>query len=549
MIELLSLFCLTLSPAGCEPAARAFAQPFRADVTGVEPVSDVGGNGGTFDAVMAATGRGTDNKAAVQSSSQAAELPRVFLDFQFPAVFGRTIEVEKGDNLQKALNNARRGDEIVLAAGATFTGNFVLPAKSGTAADGWIVIRSEQLAQLPAAGTRIAAAQASLMPKIVTPNQAPAIRTAVAASGWWLAGLEISVAPGLTSQQYGIVALGDNSSAQSTLASVASDLVLDRLYIHAQPTTNTSRCIALNSARTQISDSYIVECHGKGFDSQAIWGGNGPGPFKIVNNMLQGAGENIMFGGQDPAIPGLVPSDIEIRRNYIYTPLSWKGVWTKKNLFETKNAARVLLEGNVLDGSWTDGQTGWAVIMKSGNQSGGCRWCRTTDITIRRNLIRNVGAGIGIGPRDDNPNTDTTARRILEVENVLENVGSQPGDQRGFSVFGGVADVTLERNVLSGNLAAALMLDTQYGGALRSVFKDNVWVHGTYGVIASGWGPGTVSLQKGAPGFVWTRMSLVGTPQTGYPGGTTWVSTERRAALAEGIRSRVAESTAGVAPS
>ena len=547
MIELFSLFFLTLSPAGCDPAARVLAQPVKADVTTVESASSVVENGETFDAVIAPTGRVDDKANAVQSSS-AAQLPRVYLDFQFPAVSGRKIEVEKGDNLQKALNSAKRGDEIVLEAGATFTGNFVLPEKSGTAADGWIVIRSDKLGQFPAIGTRVTPAQASLMPKIVTPNTDPALKTATEASGWWLAGLEITVAPSLTVQQYGIVALGDNSRAQSTLASVASDLVLDRMYIHGQTTTNTSRCIALNSARTQISDSYIVECHGRGFDSQAIWGGNGPGPFKIVNNMLQGAGENIMFGGQDPVIPGLVPSDIEIRRNYIYTPLSWKGVWTKKNLFETKNAARVLFEANVLDGSWTDGQTGWAIIMKSGNQSGGCRWCRSTDITIRRNLIRNVGAGIGIGPKDDNPNTDTTARRILVIENVLEDVGSQPGDQRGFSVFGGVADVTLERNVLSGKLSAALLLDTQYGGALRSVFKDNIWTHGTYGVIASGWGPGTVSLQKGAPGFVWTRMSLIGAPQTGYPGGTTWLSTEGRASLAEGIRSRVAESTAGVAP-
>jgi hypothetical protein len=31
-----------------------------------------------------------------------------------------------------------------------------------------------------------------------------------------------------------------------------------------------------------------------------------------------------MFGGADPSIPDLVPSDIEIRRNHLFKPLSWK---------------------------------------------------------------------------------------------------------------------------------------------------------------------------------------------------------------------------------
>jgi hypothetical protein len=52
-----------------------------------------------------------------------AALPAVFLDFPWPEVSGRSIRVDTGGNLQSALNNARCGDEIVLAAGATFTGN------------------------------------------------------------------------------------------------------------------------------------------------------------------------------------------------------------------------------------------------------------------------------------------------------------------------------------------------------------------------------------------------------------------------------------------
>src|SRR5690606_22757623 len=112
-------------------------------------------------------------------------------------------------------------------------------------------------------------------------------------------------------------------------------------------------------------DSWIAECHIKGFDSQAILSWNSPGPFKIVNNYLEGAGENVMFGGADPRIEGLVPSDIVIERNYFRKPLSWKssGAWTIKNLFELKNAQRVLVRANVFETNWANAQPGFAIVL------------------------------------------------------------------------------------------------------------------------------------------------------------------------------------------
>ncbi len=477
-------------------------------------------------------------------------LPRILLDFPFPEVTGQTIRVNAGDNLQKALDRAQRGDEVVLAAAGHWSGNFTLPVKPGTAANGWITVRTDRLADLPALGSRVAPDDSSIMPTIETPNSNPAIRTEAGASGWRLVGLEVTVSPALTGQNYGLVFLGDGSRAQNSLATVPSNIVLDRMYIHGRSNTQLSRCVALNSASSEVSGSWLDECHGKGFDSQAIWGGNGPGPFRIVNNTLQGAGENIMFGGSDPAIPGLIPSDIEIRGNYIYTPVSWKGVWTKKNLLELKNASRVLIEGNVFDGSWLDAQTGWAIILKSANQGGSCRWCRTTDVTLRRNLIRNTGAGINIAAKGDNPATDTTARRILIQENVLEGigVGAYPGDQRGFQLLAGTQDITLERNVLAGNLDAALVLDRRPGSA-NATFSGNVWAYGRYGTIATGMSSGAASLGQGAPSALWTQMVFIGPPKGGYPPGTTFVSSEAQSPLALQIRTAVINATNGVTPS
>ncbi len=143
------------------------------------------------------------------------------------------------------------------------------------------------------------------------------------------------------------------------------------------------RCVVLNSRTSAVVDSWLSDCHGKGMDTQAIITWASPGPLKIENNHLEGAGENIMFGGADPNVYGVVPSDITIRHNHVFKPLSWKGVWSVKNLFEVKNAQRVLLESNIFENNWSDAQTGFAIVLKSANQGGRCDWCVAQDLTIR----------------------------------------------------------------------------------------------------------------------------------------------------------------------
>ena len=87
---------------------------------------------------------------------------------------------------------------------------------------------------------------------------------------------------------------------------------------------NYRRGVALNGVRLAVIDSYLSNFHDANTDSQSIAGWNGPGPFKIVNNFLEAASENIMFGGGDPAIADLVPSDIDVRRNLSTKRLSWR---------------------------------------------------------------------------------------------------------------------------------------------------------------------------------------------------------------------------------
>jgi hypothetical protein len=307
-----------------------------------------------------------------------------------PATGGSVISVAATDDLQAAIDRAKPGDVIELAAGATFTGNFILRAKPGTSTS-WIVIRPALPASaLPAEGRRMtpALAAAAKLPRIQTPDNAPALATEHGAHHYRLVGLEVTSVSniGMTNA---LIALGiDVVGGQTTLAQVPHNLVLDRMYIHGTSTLILRRGVALNSAYSAIIDSYISECHEKGADSQAILGWNGPGPFKIVNNFLEAAGEVIMFGGSDPGIPNLVPSDIEVRHNHLTHPVSWKGVWLIKNLFELKNASRVLVEGNVMENNWMAGQDGTAILLKSTNQDGTAPWSVTSHVTIRLNRAK-----------------------------------------------------------------------------------------------------------------------------------------------------------------
>ena len=160
---------------------------------------------------------------------------------------GRTLRVSAGGNLQQALDTAVSGDRILLAAGATFTGNFVLPAKAGGGiAGGWITVQSD--GTIPAEGTRMSVSTAAglSVPRVQAPNLLPAIQTAVGAARWRLIGFEVTVAPGVTFNQ-GLVLLGDGTTAQTVAATIPRNIILDRMYVHGTPTLDLRRCVALNS--------------------------------------------------------------------------------------------------------------------------------------------------------------------------------------------------------------------------------------------------------------------------------------------------------------
>ncbi|HEX3704197.1 MAG TPA: putative Ig domain-containing protein, partial [Vicinamibacterales bacterium] len=243
-----------------------------------------------------------------------------YIAFASIAAEAATIAVPAGGNLQAALNAAHPGDVITLAAGATYIGNFVLP-NLGVLTQPITIRSSAPDTSLPAAGVRMTPAYSALLPKIKSPNSASALRTAAGANHWTLMFLEFQA----NQNGYGeIVSLGAGDTTQTQLAQVPYQLVVDRVYVHGDPALGQKRGIGLNSSDTTVINSYISDCKGVGQDTQALGGFNGPGNYLIENNYLEGAGENVLFGGSDPPIQNLVTTNVTFRHNYLTKPLAWR---------------------------------------------------------------------------------------------------------------------------------------------------------------------------------------------------------------------------------
>jgi len=355
-----------------------------------------------------------------------AELPRVTVASSLantPSP-GSIVTVAAGGNLQAALDNARCGDTIELQAGAVFTGRFTLSARSCDSAH-WIVIRtSASNALLPPEGQRVTpcyAGVASLPGRpqytcINPQNVMSRVENNTTTDGpfflrnganhYRFIGLEITRTAG-THDAPTLMAVEPNG--------IADHIVVDRSWFHGTVRDETQSAISLSGVTyAAVVDSYFSDFHclenGMCTDAHAVGGGTGDhqdGPFKISGNFLEASGEAVMFGGG----PGtLTPADIEIRRNHFFKPWQWMPgqpgfvggpggrAFITKNHLELKNAARVLIEANLMENNWGGfTQSGYAVLLspKSQHTPNGnvCPRCQVTDVTIRYIRISHSGSG------------------------------------------------------------------------------------------------------------------------------------------------------------
>lgn len=425
---------------------------------------------------------------------------------------GQTIVVPSGGDLQSALDAARPGDTLSLEAGATFVGPFTLPVKQG---NDWIVIQGSAQRRLPPSGARVDPSYAAFMPKLEAEG-GPVIVTATGAHHYRFVGIEIRPRRGTFLTELVRLGRSDARRVQDT----PTHITLDRCYVHGDPDVGARRGVALNSRCTEVVNSYFADFKEVGADSQAIAGWNGSGPFRIVNNYLEAAGENLMFGGADPAIPGLVPSDIEVRGNHFRKPLAWKAAatrgkaWSVKNLFELKSARRVLVEGNLFENNWVAAQSGFAILLTVRNQDGGAPWSVVEDVTFVRNVVRHSASAISILGRDDNW-PSAVAARILIRGNLFQDIGGAAWGGGGtlLQLIGGAADVVFDHNTAFHTHNVIMAEGPAHSGF---VFSNNIVVQNQYGVIGTGTAPGLATLTAYFPKAVVIGNAIIGGEQAAY---------------------------------
>jgi hypothetical protein len=354
------------------------------------------------------------------------------------------------------------------------------------------------------------------MPKLITPNASPALTARDDTQGWRLVGLEISVVPAWPTVVYQLVLFGWGSGPHGRRTAtdvVASRFIVERCYIHGSDPQKVRRGILANAADVRIADSWIDDIHDSGFDSQAILGYDGPGPYLIENNELQASSENIMFGGADSSGPQMLASDIVIRRNHIIKPLKWKPddpsfggrAWVIKPLIELKAAQRVLIEGNTLENSWL-----WpAFVTDAFTQGGSEPWLVVQDVTFQHNVIKNSMAVYQAWA------APAPVRRIKLFNNNAIGIRYRIHTPMGPSYVLGTffylinaEDVWIEHNT-------AQPLDRATGhievGTLNSrlTIRNNVFGYGHGGFLVTSWTNAEPAIAAAAPGVEIVRNALL----------------------------------------
>jgi hypothetical protein len=261
------------------------------------------------------------------------------------------------------------------------------------------------------------------------------------------------------------------------------------------------RGVEVHAREFRLTRNHIAGWLEQGRQSQGVWISNTPGPGLIEDNYIAGSGENILSGGDDPDIPGVVPSDIVVRKNLLHKPAAWR---TKSgsvaNLFEIKNGRRWTVEDNVMDGNWTDIQAGHSIVLTVRNQYGGCPWCVVDEITVSRNVLVNAYASGSSAVNilgNDNNHPSAQTQRITITGNHFVDAKSGVMVQRGVCQMLTVTTNTAER--ISGKFLYYVGRDATTGLPLGCVtpttITGNVFDSGAYGIFGEGpVQPGTTTL-------------------------------------------------------
>lgn len=367
------------------------------------------------------------------------------------------IKVKNGELIQSAIDKARGGDEIRIESGSY---------------EGFILKKHADERYINIVSDTDTSDVNDLAVNIVS-----SITTELGAGYYNLTGLHC-ISP---KEVATLIALGD-------LPTTSIDDVPHHIFVWACFLDGKGACkrgISVNGAYINITNNVFRGIKKVGQDSQCISCWNGPGPINIINNYLEGGSEVILFGGSDPTIPGLIPTDIRITSNILTRPIEWQTIKAiTKNTLELKSIKNALINKNLIENCWTDGQAGFVIQFTVRNQSGNAKQSTIQNVELSYNVIRNAPQGINILGLDDISNFESVRMDGINIhDNLMYNIdkGSQVG--RLIMINNGPTNVIIDSNTLLGKITSGLEFDPGKSKSLAQIrFENNIINEGNYGI-------------------------------------------------------------------
>jgi hypothetical protein len=296
----------------------------------------------------------------------------------------RTI-VRAGESLQAALD---QGGIIELEAGATFTGTFV-GSKPGT--------------RLVGNGARLQGLTGPAF--LVRPGTVDVQVTALTAETQW---------------DQTVIRIGENTANQTTIDAAPAQIVLTGVIV---PKHRGKCAFEIHARQSQLVDCEAHDTYDPALrDSKGIYVCNAPGDIQIRGGYYEAGSENVLFGGDAPRIPGLIPAGFLFDGVTLVKPLDWRtntdpvtGAAINENvktIFEVKNGQNILVKNSVLDGCWKASQTGYAITLTPRWPGSAVRHITFEDVTVRNaSALLNL-LGYDDGTTASQQTTDITFRRV-----------------------------------------------------------------------------------------------------------------------------------------
>ena len=400
---------------------------------------------------------------------------------------------DSGLTFQSALNSAAaatgsKGDVIVLQAGTAYSASqYTLPTRSGS---GWIYIISSQApeiggASLPVAGVRVGPSNLSAMPNLRSSTSGvPLIIKSTSAQYYRFVGIDMELTDSNGICNY-VIRL---DSSDSSLSTIAQHITFDRCIIDGAPSYGVTHAMNIDGSYIEVTECYFgdhVFSVGDA-DCQNWYAYNSPGPYRINNNRGHAGGQQILFGGTDSIISGVIPSDLQFTNNSLSHNI-WIGTLTCST-----SSANVTINTN------TSGtlRISMALYNSAGSEIGvinsgsGNSWVLTANASV--NVTSAAATGLEGGK-------DMIEMKCVQRALIGNNYVMNPGgagqqfsnlltvrNQSGGNPQNTVSDLTVQNNVFLNCVFSAWNILLQDGPAdqgvastqpcYRQLYKNNLWL-------------------------------------------------------------------------